>query len=81
MAMASSIIQAANLYKIKEEFAGVSKDLGSKLNPAIDKLRDTLILTGKTNLQINTHCRESFKPSIPTELKRSVDQSKEDSSQ
>ena len=54
-AMSSSIIQAANLlYKTKEEFAEVSKELGSKLDPAIDKLRDALILAGKTNLQINT---------------------------
>ena len=39
MAMSSSIIQATNLlYKTKEEFVEVLKDLGSKLNPAIDKL-------------------------------------------
>ena len=71
MAMSSSIIQAANLlYKTKEEFGEVSKDLGSKLNPDIDKLRDALLLAGKTNPQINTYRRESFKPSIPAELKR-----------
>ena len=81
-AMSANIIQAANLlYKIKAEFAEVSKDLGSKLNPAIDKLRDALILAGKSNLQLNTHRREAFKPSIPADLKRLVDKPTEDSRQ
>ena len=45
----------------------------STIQLAIDKLKDSLKLAGRMNQQINKHRRDSFKPSIPLELKKLVD--------
>ena len=57
--MTSTIMQAVN-----ELSALKSKSM----QPIMGKLKDALKLAGKTNQQINTHRRDSFKPSIPPEL-------------
>ena len=80
-AMVSNILQATHMLDdTKAELAKVSKDLAAKFDPAMDKLRDALILAGCTNLQINGHRRDSFKPSISKDLKNIAEQPEEDSS-
>ena len=68
--MTSTIMQAAN-----ELGALKSKSM----QPILDKLKDALKLAGKTNQQINTHRRDSFKPSIPPELRKLNESPEEDS--
>ena len=68
--MTSTIMQAVN-----ELGALKSKSM----QPIMDKLKDALKLAGKTNQQINTHRRDSFKPSIPPELRKLNESPEEDS--
>ena len=49
------------------------------MQPIMDKLKNALKLAGKTNQQINTHRRDSFKPSIPPELRKLNESPEEDS--
>ena len=64
--MSSNIIQAIN--KLSD-----SKEQLKPAQPIIDQLKDALKLAGKTNQQINMHRRESFKPSLPNDLKKLVE--------
>ena len=81
-AMASSMIQAADLlYKLKEEFGNISKDLAGKFDPIMEKVKNALMFAGKTSIQINAHRREMFKPSLPASLKCIVDQPSEETSE
>ena len=49
------------------------------LLPIMDKLKDALKLAGKTSQQINSHRRDSFKPSIPPELRKLMESPEEES--
>ena len=81
-AMASSMIQSADLlYKLKEEFGNISKDLAGKFDPIMEKVKNALMFAGKTNIQLNAHRREMFKPSLPASLKCIVDQPSEETSE
>ena len=75
-----------NLQKIQETHAAMSSNLiqaistlsGNKeqlrhAQPIIEKLNVALKLAGKTSQQLNAHRRESFKPSLPTDLKKLVE--------
>ena len=53
--------------------------ISKPLLPIMDKLKDALKLAGKTSQQINSHRRDSFKPSIPPELRKLMESPEEES--
>ena len=65
-AMSATILQAVdelNSFKAQTPANNLVK-------PVIDKLKDALKLAGKANQQMNSHRRESFKTSIPLDLRK-----------
>ena len=75
VAMTSCLLQAANLIDDLCLDSDTSFNQANKkqVEEAKDKLRDTLLLSGKTNELITKHRRTAFKPSIPSELKGILD--------
>ena len=74
-AMTTAILRGANvLGSIKSDLGKINPDLEEKLNPVMDSLRDALMLAGKTRIQVNSHRRLSFRPSISNDLKAMTDQ-------
>ena len=80
--MTSNVLQASSeLDIIKDQWKTIVQvNPGIKLpnlNTAIDKLKDSLKLAGRTNQKINDYRREAFKPSIPKNLTKLLEKPEE----